>query len=387
MGFDKAFLQHQGQWLLQRNLACLQEIFEQVALVSDRIEKLEGIDELSEYSLLADETPEQGPLGGICTALNQCRTPYIFVMACDMLTVNAALIRKMYQQLDDNQVIICSHEGRMETLFAFYHQSCLPVFREQLSENRLQIRREFARLKVKTLILAPDEAGDSFININTPEELADQSDHHMLAVPQMVLIGAFGRNSGKTTLACQLIRERKAPVYAVKVIAIDKANSGCHRGEDGCGICSSLRGSYELYEETGEFPEKDTAQMLAAGAQKAFLLKSLKVSMGDAIRYFMSQVPKGTIVVAESNTLRKFVEPGVFMFAGLKPETEDGMKQSARMVYRQADLFLTPGDGYVTKAISIKKNSSGMIIVRPSFHGSAAIGRESEDGTEIRNHS
>jgi len=374
MGFDKAFLQYQGQWLLQRNAVCLQEIFEQVVLVSDRQEKLAGIRELSEFLILADETPEGGPLGGICTALMKCQTPYVFVMACDMPKINTALIMNMHEQLDDSQVTVCVHyeeRERMETLFAFYHHSCLPVFRKQLSENQLQIRSRFARLKVKKLLLTSQEAGDTFSNINTPEELAVWNGSQMLAVPQMVLIGAFGRNSGKTTLACQLIREwrRTAPVYALKVIGIDKANSGCHRGKDSCGICSGLRRCFELWEETGEFPEKDTARMLAAGAEKSFLLKSLKGSMGQAIGEFMAQVPKGTIVVAESNSLRNYVVPGAFVFAGFVPEKEEMMKQSARTVFRRADLFLIPGDSHVTEAFCIQKHPGGGI----------AIGRENDD--------
>jgi len=172
MGFDKAFLQNQGEWLLKRNAECLKEVFEQVVLVSNSKEKLAAVEAFSEFSVLTDETPDCGPLGGIYTALSECRTPYIFVTACDMPVIHLPLVMKMYDQIDNSQVTVCVHGERMETLFAFYHQSCLPVFKEQLSKGRLQIRAEFIHLKVKPIILTPEEAGNAFININTPQELA-----------------------------------------------------------------------------------------------------------------------------------------------------------------------------------------------------------------------
>lgn len=193
------------------------------------------------------------------------------------------------------------------------------------------------------------------------------ADNHMLEVPQMLLIGAFGRNSGKTTLACQLIKAWKetVPIYALKVIGIDRANGGCHRGEAGCGICSSLCGSYEICEETGEFPDKDTALMLAAGARKAFLLKSLRGCMDQAVVSLLAKVPDGTLVIAESNSLRIFVVPGAFVFAGFEPEKAEAMKQSARAVFRWADFVINPDEGHAAEAFCIRRNADGSVGVRP----------------------
>lgn len=189
----------------------------------------------------------------------------------------------------------------------------------------------------------------------------------MLSVPQMVLIGAAGRNSGKTTLACQLIETWKSvlPVYAVKVIAIDHANGACQRGQAGCGICTSLQGSYELVEETGEHPEKDTAQMLAAGAADAFLLKCLKSAMREAICYVLERIPREAILIVESNTLRKHLVPGAFLFTQHLDSAV--MKPSAREVCGSADLLLSPG-GMAAGAICIQIQPNGSVCVKPAIH-------------------
>lgn len=198
-----------------------------------------------------------------------------------------------------------------------------------------------------------------------------QIEHQKLSVPQMILIGAFDRNSGKTTLACRLIEQWKqvANVYAVKVITIHSPNSGCHRGKKGCGLCTSLCGDYQLIEETGGNPEKDTAQMLTAGARKSFLLKSLRGNLSRAFSYFLEQIPKGALIVAESNTLRNYVEPGAFVFSSFEQPLESSIKKSALEVYSHADMILNPEDEQAIKAICLHWNSDGTISVQPDLRG------------------
>lgn len=190
-----------------------------------------------------------------------------------------------------------------------------------------------------------------------------EKEESKLIVPQMLLIGAFGRNSGKTTLACRIIETWKttALIYAVKIIGIEKANGICHRGQAGCGICTSLKGCYELVEDKGEHPSKDTAQMLGAGAEKSFLLKSLKECMAEAFSSFLENVPAGAVIVAESNTLRKHVIPGAFVFASMEQPEEAAMKISAREVYEYADFILRPEEAL--NILSLKKNASGHLYV------------------------
>lgn len=188
-----------------------------------------------------------------------------------------------------------------------------------------------------------------------------QKETAMLQAPQMVLIGAGGQNSGKTTLACGIIKEWKSrvPVYAAKVIAIDCANGKCHRGQQGCGICTSLRGDYELLPEKNPTGQKDTALMLAAGAQQVFLLKSLKSSLPQAAQQLLSRLPKNALLVCESNSLRKHVQPGVFVMM------DDGLscKPSAKEVAACADVTLRLGDG-AEGLLQAEKQPDGSLKVR-----------------------
>lgn len=179
-----------------------------------------------------------------------------------------------------------------------------------------------------------------------------------LVLPRVLLIGSAGRNSGKTTLACNLINRYNTSenIYALKIISIEKANSGCQRGGKGCGICTSLSGKYELIEEDAKNIYKDTSKMLIAGASKSFLLKTLKNSIEEAFCEFVKLVPDDAIIIVESNSLRKFVVPGLFVFAD---NNQKQMKQSAKEVYKYADLFLNSSNLDLIDKITISKNISG----------------------------
>lgn len=170
MGFDKAFLMEDQQYLLLETAKELQGLFEQVVLVSNTKSKFEGRPDFAEFPVLEDRYMEKGPMGGISTALEQIQTEYVFVMACDMPLPDTGLISRMYRKLDQEQVLVCSHQGKLEPLFAFYHQSCLPVFKTQIEKEELKLRSAFLALRVGEYCLS-DQEMNSIVNLNTPEDV------------------------------------------------------------------------------------------------------------------------------------------------------------------------------------------------------------------------
>ena len=93
----------------------------------------------------------------------------------------------------------------------------------------------------------------------------------MVRIPGMIMVGAAGRNVGKTEFACSLIRQfgPSRRIIGIKVTTIDSTTGPCPHGGDGCGACSSLEGNYCITEETDSRSNKDTCRMLAAGANGA----------------------------------------------------------------------------------------------------------------------
>lgn len=170
MGFDKAFLKEDEQYLLLQTVKKLQTLFEQVVLVSNTKTKFADRADFRELPVLEDLYTEKGPIGGISSALHQVQTEYIFAVACDMPLPDVSLIRRMYRGLNQKQVLVCSHQGKPEPLFAFYHKSCLPVFEKHIEMGELKPRSTFSSLEVKVYELSLEEA-KSIVNLNTPEDV------------------------------------------------------------------------------------------------------------------------------------------------------------------------------------------------------------------------
>jgi molybdopterin-guanine dinucleotide biosynthesis protein A len=168
MGFDKAFLMDEEQYLLLQTAKELQSLFEQVVLVSNTKAKFDGLTDFTEFSILEDRYKEKGPMGGISTALEQAQTEYVFIMACDMPLPDMGLIGRMYRKLE--QVLVCSHEGKLEPLLAFYHKSCLPVLKKQMEKGELKPRSAFPALHVGMYCLSDTELSAT-VNLNTPEDV------------------------------------------------------------------------------------------------------------------------------------------------------------------------------------------------------------------------
>ena len=171
--------------------------------------------------------------------------------------------------------------------------------------------------------------------------------------PGMLLIGGAGKNSGKTRLSCALIRRfgQRHPVVGIKVTAVKERDEPCPRGEDGCGVCTSIDAAYHLTEE-GSGPEgKDTALMYAAGARPVYWLRVLHEDLALGAEALIKKIGRDTLCVCESNSLRRVVEPGVFIIA--RARGASSMKRSSREVLHLADrvalsddegLDITPDD-------------------------------------------
>ena len=161
-----------------------------------------------------------------------------------------------------------------------------------------------------------------------------------LSFPNMLLLGSTGRNSGKTVLACALIRHlsRLLPVVGLKVTTIHGSGDVCPRGGEGCGVCSSLDGDYCVTLEKDNGAGKDTEKMVEAGAYKVYWLRVRAGRMDAAAAAIKELIPSGTPVVCESNSLRSLVEPGVFLL--MNPKGSREIKPSARRVIEYADRIV-----------------------------------------------
>ena len=163
----------------------------------------------------------------------------------------------------------------------------------------------------------------------------------MTVQPNLMIIGSTGRNTGKTEFACRIIERFSAreQLIGVKVIPVDKNEEKCHRGAEGCGLCDSLTDEYEILEETTADSPKDTSRMLKAGAWKAFLLIVDRHSLEQGITALLKRIPEKAMIIIESNTIRKVVEPGLFLV--IRKRSDNSVKKSCAEVIDHADKIIS----------------------------------------------
>ena len=163
----------------------------------------------------------------------------------------------------------------------------------------------------------------------------------MIKIAGMLMIGAGDRKAGKTKFTCSLISRFCSwrEVIGIKVTSIEDAASGCPRGQEGCGACSSLEGHYYIFEETNREAGKDTSRMLAAGARRVFWLRALKPHLEEGIKALIDIIGEGTVTICESTSLRRVVEPDVFIL--LRSAWGKMSKASAKDAAAYADRVVT----------------------------------------------
>jgi hypothetical protein len=170
----------------------------------------------------------------------------------------------------------------------------------------------------------------------------------------MLMIGATGRNAGKTELACRVIgHAAHAPIAALKVTTVVRTDGSCPRGGAGCGVCSSLGEPWCVTREIDASSDKDTSRLLASGAREAWWLRVREDSLRDGAAGLLEQVPAGWASVCESNSLSRVVEPGLFL--QVRSAGEGSVKESARAVADLADRVVV-SDG-VTFDLDLRRIS------------------------------
>jgi len=162
----------------------------------------------------------------------------------------------------------------------------------------------------------------------------------MFKLDGMLMIGSAGSNVGKTELACALLAKfsKSCDVTGIKVTTIKDKDGQCPRGGEGCGVCSSLEGVYNITEELDSSSGKDTARLLAAGASRVFWLRVLKEHLMEGTTALLDIIGPDAVSICESNSLRQVVEPGLFLMVA-NPDSKI-WKSSARQVKNYADRIV-----------------------------------------------
>jgi molybdopterin-guanine dinucleotide biosynthesis protein A len=158
----------------------------------------------------------------------------------------------------------------------------------------------------------------------------------MIRRRDMILIGAASRNAGKTAFACRIIKlqSRLRDVTGLKITPFhedDRPGSGRNQGGPG----------FRIREERIPVDSTDTGRMLAAGAGRAYWLEARADRLEDGLRTTLEKISAPACLVAEGNSARRAVEPGLFiLLKNVGGEEKDTFRELLPLADRAA-----AGDG------------------------------------------
>lgn len=172
MGQNKAFLEVQGERIIDRIKRIFVEIFEEVLLVTNSPADYLNLN----LRTVTDLYRGKGSLGGIFTGLFHASFSHAFVVACDMPFIKPALISHLAGLSQGYDIVIPRTDDGLQPLHAVYSRKCLPFMEDLLRSGNLKILDFFPRVKKREVlteeIIPFDPQRVSFLNLNTPEDLS-----------------------------------------------------------------------------------------------------------------------------------------------------------------------------------------------------------------------
>ena len=171
MGLAKATLRLGGTTLIERVLAVLSELSEELIVVGENDTRFTGLN----VKAVRDIFPDRGVLGGVYTGLQAAGQYRSVVVGCDMPFLNLELLHYMTEQAEGYDVVIPRVGSYLEALHAVYSRDCLAPIQRKLREGNLRLVSFFSEVRVRYIeaeeIARFDPEHLSFFNINEPADL------------------------------------------------------------------------------------------------------------------------------------------------------------------------------------------------------------------------
>jgi len=171
MGEDKAFIKIGEKPIIETIIDLFQKVFKETLIIANRKDSYLYL----KVGVFEDIFPEQGALGGLYTGLFRSNSSNSFVAACDMPFLNKGVINYVCQQADGYDVVVPRTEDGFQPLHALYSKRCLGPIETLLREEKTRIVDLYPLVRVRVVdfreFVSVDPEMQSFVNINTPEEL------------------------------------------------------------------------------------------------------------------------------------------------------------------------------------------------------------------------
>lgn len=158
MGKDKSLLPFRGyQSLTQFQHARLSSLFESL-LISTKEDKFD-----TRLELILDDNDEFSPMVALEKIFSNFDNRHIFILSVDTPFVTEKEIKKLYNFIDEFDIVIPKTPSYTHQLCGFYHSSLAPICKKLASNNIHKIRKLYEFAKVKYVEFDNEKP---FVNLN-----------------------------------------------------------------------------------------------------------------------------------------------------------------------------------------------------------------------------
>ena len=171
-GKNKSFLKLGDSSFLEHLLHTLSPLFSQILLVTREPHLYTQFN----IDVISDKYTKQCSLTGIHAGLSQAVYKHAFVTACDTPLLKRELVSLLLEETTQrDDVVVPKQKCFYEPLCAVYSKDCIQYIEKMLSENNLKISDLYKNIRLKEItekwIETADPGQESFVNINTPQDL------------------------------------------------------------------------------------------------------------------------------------------------------------------------------------------------------------------------
>ena len=171
MGENKAFIKIEGTPIIQRIQTLFERLFDEIIIVTHEKELFSNL----HAKIYSDIIPHRGVLGGLYTGLFFSSFTFSFCVACDMPFLNESVIKYLMKNIENSDIVVPKTRDGLHPLHAIYSKNCIDPIKKMIDQGKYRVVDFYPMVKVKIIdeneFVSLDPNRESFINVNTPEEL------------------------------------------------------------------------------------------------------------------------------------------------------------------------------------------------------------------------
>jgi hypothetical protein len=158
----------------------------------------------------------------------------------------------------------------------------------------------------------------------------------------IVVVGGNTRNIGKTSVVAALIA--RLPEYRWTAFKITQYGHGFCTADGRPCACETDEACIAVNPERDAASGTDTSRFLAAGAERAFWVRTRIGRLVDAMPRIGDEIAAAPNAILESNSVLDFLEPDLYLSV-VDPATADFRASARRFLPRADAILLSRRDG------------------------------------------